>query len=144
MLCALCSFHATVQPRYSESFNSLWIQASIFFATFEPSVEHVTFVTIQHSDSTHRRVFSSRHHWCLNTSNSEIGSPIVATHNLHSIATFDKFSSCCAESEITVTRNRRSVRDTLRPCRLSCTCITPILIHSDPRIVSETLDVHQH
>ena len=80
-----------------------------------------------HSDSTHRRVFSNRQqwfaHWCLNTSNPEIGFPIIATHNLHSLPTFDNFSSCCAESEIIVTRNHRSVRDSLRPCRLSCTCV---------------------
>ena len=78
-------------------------------------------------DSTLCRVVSNRQqwfaHWCLNTSNSEIRSPIVATRNLHSFAIFDKLSSCCAESEITVTRNRRPLRDILRPCRLSCTCV---------------------
>ena len=98
-----------------------------FLRNIRTFVEHVTFVTTQHSDTARRRVFSNRQQWfahgCLNTSNSEIGSPIVATHNMQSLATFDKFSSCCAESEITVTRNRRPVRDTLRPCRLSCTCV---------------------
>ena len=102
-----------------------------FLCNIRTFVEHVTFVTIQHSDSTHRRVFSNRQQRFtnrrLNTSNSEIGSPIIATHNMQSLATFDKFSSCCAESEITVTRNRSPVRDTLRPCRLSCTCVNSIL-----------------
>ena len=77
-----------------------------------------TFVTIQHSDTARRRVLSNRQQWFtnrrLNTSNSEIGSPIIATHNMHSLATFDKFSSCCAESEITVTRNRSNL-DPFRP-----------------------------
>ena len=59
----------------------------------------------------------------LNTSNSEIDSPIVATLDMQSLAALDKFSSCCAESEITVAKNRLPVRDTLRPCRLSCTCV---------------------
>ena len=89
--------------------------------------EHVTFVTIQHSDTTRRRVFSNRQQWFtnkrLNTSNSEIGSPIVATSTCIRLPPFDKFSSCCAESEIIVTRNRLPVRDTLRPCRISSTCV---------------------
>ena len=97
------------------------------FCNIRTFVTHVTFVTAQHSDSTLRRVFSNRQQWfahrCLNTSNFEIQSPIVATRNLHSFATFDKFSSCCVESEITVTRNRRPIRNTPRPCRLSCTCV---------------------
>ena len=90
-------------------------------------MEHVTVVTIQDSDSTHRRVFSNRQQWFahrrLNTSNSEVDSPIVTTFNVHSLTSFDKLSGRCAESEITVARNHLPVRDTLRPCRLSCTCV---------------------
>ena len=62
-------------------------------------------------------------HRCLNTSNSEARSPIVTTINAQLFVEFDEFSSCRAGNEITFTRNRRSERDTLRPCRLSCTCV---------------------
>ena len=71
--------------------SQLLLDPSInFLCNIRTFVEHVTFVTIQQSDSTLRRVFSNRQQWfahrCLNTSNPEIGSPIVATHNLHSFA----------------------------------------------------------
>ena len=91
--------------------SQLLLEPSIsFLRNIRTFVKHVTFVTIQNSDSTHRRVFCNRQQWFihrrLNTSNSKIGSPIVATLDMHSLATFDKFNCCCTESEITVTRNR--------------------------------------
>ena len=42
---------------------------------------------------------------------------------MQSLATLDKFSSCCAESEIIVARKLLPACDTLGPCRLSCTCV---------------------
>ena len=88
-------------------------------------MEHVTFVTIQDSsDSTNRREFSNRQQWFthrrLNTSNSEIDSPIVATFNVQSPTRFDKLSS---RSEVNMTTKLLPVCDTLGPCRLSCTCV---------------------
>ena len=52
----------------------------------------------------------------LESSNSEIGSPIVATFDVQSLARLDKFSSCCARTPLPVC-------DTLGPRRLSCTCV---------------------
>ena len=66
------------------------------------------------------RVFTHRR---LNTSNSEMDSPIVATFNVQSLTRFDKFSSRCAESEVNMARKLLPECDTLGPCRLSCTCV---------------------
>ena len=54
--------------------SQLLLDPSIhFLCNIRTFMEHVTFVTVQHSDSTHRRVFSNRQQWfahrCLNTSN---------------------------------------------------------------------------
>ena len=82
-------------------------------------MEHITFVTIQDPDTTLRRVFTNRQqrhaHGRLNTSNAEICSPIVTNINVQLFVRLDKFSSCCAENEITFTRDRLPACDVLGP-----------------------------
>ena len=129
--CSSCFLCTHLYNHCIENFSTRSGPKHQFLRNIRTLVEHVTFVTIQHRDSTLPRVFSNRQQWfthrCLNTSNSEIRSPIVATRNIHSFATFEKFSKCCAESEITLTKNPRPKHDNLTPYRISCTSVKPNL-----------------
>ena len=114
-------FHSWICPFLSIHFVGVLLAPTVypcidFLRNIRTSVEQVT---IQDCNSSHRRVLSNRQQWFahrrLNTSNYEIDS--------QSLARLDKFSSCCAESEVNIARNPHPVRDTLEPCRLSCTCV---------------------
>ena len=98
-----------------------------FLRNIRTSVDQVTFVAIQDYNSTHCRVHTNRQQWLthlrLNTSNSEIDSPIVATFNVQSLPRLDKLSSCCAESEVSMARKLLPVYDTLGSRCLSCACV---------------------
>ena len=99
----LCNF-ATSILRISQLFLD---PSDNFPRNIRTYVERATLVTIQHSDTARRRVFFSNKQWFTLPADEHLGRDIST------------FSSCCAENEITVTRNRLPVRDSLKPCRLS-------------------------
>ena len=122
------SLYATVQPLYCESLISFWLDASIFFAT---TVEPLWNRKPSSSFKLHPSTCTLQQTTVAYTPANEN----IATFDVQSLARLDKFSSCCAESEVTVARNRSPVCDILAPRRLSCSCVNSNL---DPFGLSHT------